>query len=403
MQTLLVRARGARRPVGYRLFDLDRGGAVPLARSRARSARDARARAARGRSRRAATSSPRRTRACSAAATTPTSASCRRARRHGDRVAARRDDAVRWSHVAPAGRRGARWRCCSRCCSLRSFRRAARGAEGALGDRLPALRGRRRVRGGRAADRLDARRSSAPTTSRAACSPSRYLGAGSAWLLLPRRARDVLLGALGVATVAAAIAVAARARGRARARRSTASGRPPANGALGGHAFLWAAALNTFGSVFLIGGSLLFDRAAATRAHEPVDRRPARSSSRSRPACRARGDYSFVYAGELRRDRADVRGLPARRRAAGAEAPPGADAGRPCSRSAELAALAIALSSAAAGRWCGRRDGHARGGERVAVTERPASFSTSVRCSGRTKVMPVPLRPARPVRPTRCT
>jgi hypothetical protein len=34
-----------------------------------------------------------------------------------------------------------------------------------------------------------------------------------------------------------------------------------------------------------------------------------------------------------------------------------------------VAALAVALSSAAAGRWCGRRDGHTRRGERVGVTK----------------------------------
>ncbi|MDX6514289.1 MAG: hypothetical protein QOE36_3793 [Gaiellaceae bacterium] len=82
-----------------------------------------------------------------------------------------------------------------------------------------------------------------------------YLGAGSAWLLLPRRARDLLLGALALATVAAAVSVVlAPVDGHLLA--STATGSPPANGALGGHAFLWAIALNTFGTVFLVGGSL---------------------------------------------------------------------------------------------------------------------------------------------------
>ena len=33
-------------------------------------------------------------------------------------------------------------------------------------------------------------------------------------------------------------------------------GRPPANSALAGHAFLWAIALNSFGTLFLVGGSL---------------------------------------------------------------------------------------------------------------------------------------------------
>jgi hypothetical protein len=124
-----------------------------------------------------------------------------------------------------------------------------------------------------------------------------YLGAGSAWLLLPRRARDVLLGALAVATVAAAASVLL-APVDAHALASTASGRPPSNGALLGHAFLWAASLNTFGSVFLIGGSL----------YSVVRRRRVRTNlwigSGALVVALATGmsrlgDYSFVYAGGL--------------------------------------------------------------------------------------------------------
>jgi hypothetical protein len=82
-----------------------------------------------------------------------------------------------------------------------------------------------------------------------------FLGAGSAWLLLPRRARDILLGGLLVAAAAAAIAVVL-APVSAGALAGTAHGRPPANSALGGHAFLWAIGLNSFGTLFLVGGSL---------------------------------------------------------------------------------------------------------------------------------------------------
>ena len=106
-----------------------------------------------------------------------------------------------------------------------------------------------------------------------------YLGAGSAWLLLPRRARDLLLGALVLATAAAVVTVLI-APVDTHTLAVTSSGRPPANAALVGHAFLWAAALNTFGSVFLIGGSGALVVALAT------------GMSRL-------GDYSFVYAGEL--------------------------------------------------------------------------------------------------------
>src|SRR5205823_12224547 len=67
------------------------------------------------------------------------------------------------------------------------------------------------------------------------------LGAGSAMLQLHPRQRDLLLGGLAVAAIAAAVTVAlAPVDGRLLA--ATATGRPPANGALGGHAFLWAIA-----------------------------------------------------------------------------------------------------------------------------------------------------------------
>jgi hypothetical protein len=81
-----------------------------------------------------------------------------------------------------------------------------------------------------------------------------YLGAGSAWLLLPKRARDVMLGALGTAT-AVAVGAVLLAPVHAAALAATSAGRPPSNHALGGHAFVWAIALNSFGTLFLIGGS----------------------------------------------------------------------------------------------------------------------------------------------------
>ena len=81
------------------------------------------------------------------------------------------------------------------------------------------------------------------------------LGAGSAWLLLPPRARDLLAGALIAAAVAATVTVAL-APVDERVLAATPSGRPPLNAALGGHAALWAISLNSFGTIFLIGGSL---------------------------------------------------------------------------------------------------------------------------------------------------
>jgi hypothetical protein len=124
-----------------------------------------------------------------------------------------------------------------------------------------------------------------------------YLGAGSAWLHLSRRARDLLVGALAVATAAAAISVLL-APVDVGALTATASGRPPANDVLGGHAFLWAVALNTFGSIFLIGGALYsIVRRQRVRASVWIGSGAlvlALSTSMSRA-----GEYSLMYLGEL--------------------------------------------------------------------------------------------------------
>jgi hypothetical protein len=124
-----------------------------------------------------------------------------------------------------------------------------------------------------------------------------YLGAGSAWLLLPRRGRDVLAGALAVATVAAAVTVFL-APVDAAALTTVASGRPPGNGALGGRAFLWAIALNSVGTLALVGGSLLsIARRQRVRANVWIATGAicvAASTGLSRA-----GDTSLVYLGEL--------------------------------------------------------------------------------------------------------
>ena len=124
-----------------------------------------------------------------------------------------------------------------------------------------------------------------------------YLGAGSAWLLLPRRARDALTGALAAATLAAVVTVAlAPVDGGALA--VTPSGQPPENAALGGHAALWAIGLNTFGTAFLVGGSLYsILRRQRVRANLWIAG-GAMIIALATGLSRA-GDYSFVYAGEL--------------------------------------------------------------------------------------------------------
>jgi hypothetical protein len=124
-----------------------------------------------------------------------------------------------------------------------------------------------------------------------------YLGAGSAWLLLPRRGRDALLGALATATLAASVTVALAPIDRHELA-VTASGQPPVNEALGGHAFLWAIGLNSLGTLFLVGGSLYsILRRRRVRANAWIAAGAlvvALATGLSRT-----GDYSFVYAGQL--------------------------------------------------------------------------------------------------------
>jgi hypothetical protein len=123
------------------------------------------------------------------------------------------------------------------------------------------------------------------------------LGAGSAWLLLSRRARDLLLGGLLVAALAAVVTVALAPVDHATLTAATGA-RPPSNSALGGHAFLWAIALNSFGTAFLVGGSLLsIARRQRVRTNVWIGTGAlviALSTGLSRA-----GAYSFVYAGEL--------------------------------------------------------------------------------------------------------
>jgi hypothetical protein len=124
-----------------------------------------------------------------------------------------------------------------------------------------------------------------------------WLGAGSAWLQLPRGARASLAGGLLVATVAAAISVAiAPVHGAAIAHAP--NGAPPNNSALGGHVFLWAIALNSFGTAFLLGGSLFsIARRRRVRANLWICS-GALALALATSMTRA-GEYSFVYLGEL--------------------------------------------------------------------------------------------------------
>src|SRR5437764_2772336 len=123
------------------------------------------------------------------------------------------------------------------------------------------------------------------------------LGAGSAWLLLKPRGRDVLLGGLAVAAAAAIVTVALEPVHAITLARAT-GGRPPSNSALAGHAFLWAIALNVFGTVFLIGGSVLaILRGIRVRTNVWIGMGAlviALATGLSRA-----GTFSLVYVGEL--------------------------------------------------------------------------------------------------------
>ena len=124
-----------------------------------------------------------------------------------------------------------------------------------------------------------------------------FLGAGSAWLHLPRRGRDVVVGGLLVATVAATLTVAV-APVHADALAATGAGRPPPNAAIGGGAAAWAMALNSLGTLLLVGGVLgsVFRR-QRVRSSLWIGAGAvvlAVSTSMSRT-----GDYSLMYLGEL--------------------------------------------------------------------------------------------------------
>jgi hypothetical protein len=116
-------------------------------------------------------------------------------------------------------------------------------------------------------------------------------------MLLPRRGRDLLLGGLAVATVAAVTTVLLApvdVPGLAAAH----SGQPPANGVLGGHAFLWAVVMNSIGTLLLVGGSLL-SIARRQRVRANVWIAAGAFTIAAATGLSRTGDVSLVYLGEL--------------------------------------------------------------------------------------------------------
>jgi hypothetical protein len=79
---------------------------------------------------------------------------------------------------------------------------------------------------------------------------------------------------------------------------ATATGHPPPNGALAGHAFIWAIALNSLGTLALVGGSCLsILRRQRIRANVWIAS-GALCVAAATGLSRA-GDTSLVYLGEL--------------------------------------------------------------------------------------------------------
>jgi hypothetical protein len=88
------------------------------------------------------------------------------------------------------------------------------------------------------------------------CLTVAFLGAGSAWLALPRDLALVVTGALAAAAAGATVTVLL-ADVDATLLAAAPVHEPPANDALTGHAFLWAVVLNGAGTVLLIGAALV--------------------------------------------------------------------------------------------------------------------------------------------------
>jgi hypothetical protein len=78
----------------------------------------------------------------------------------------------------------------------------------------------------------------------------------------------------------------------------TSSGRPPANGALKGHAFLWAVAFNSLGTVILVGGSL-YSIVRRRRVSANVWIASGALVVAVATGMSRAGDYSLVYIGQL--------------------------------------------------------------------------------------------------------
>ncbi|MGA0121951.1 MAG: hypothetical protein ACO3KD_02945 [Gaiellales bacterium] len=89
-----------------------------------------------------------------------------------------------------------------------------------------------------------------------ACLCVALLGAGSAFLALPRPIAHIVLGATATACVAAAVTVIIAPVDQAILDQATGLG-APSNDALGGSGYLWAIAMNTVGTALLVAGAVV--------------------------------------------------------------------------------------------------------------------------------------------------
>jgi hypothetical protein len=89
-----------------------------------------------------------------------------------------------------------------------------------------------------------------------ACLCVALLGAGSAFLALPRGVALVVLGALLTACLGATVSIILAPVDTALLAATDGLGAPP-NDALGGHAYLWAIAMNSVGTVLLVAGAVV--------------------------------------------------------------------------------------------------------------------------------------------------
>jgi hypothetical protein len=127
------------------------------------------------------------------------------------------------------------------------------------------------------------------------CLTVALLGAGSAWVVLPRSAALAVTGGVAVAVVGATVAVLVADLAPLGAYGATL--RPPPNDTLTGHAYLWAIALNSAGTL-LMAASSVRALVARRRVAGNVLILGGVAALAGSGALTRLGDYGFVIAGQ---------------------------------------------------------------------------------------------------------